>query len=196
MAPSATTSSPPPPSALSQALMSSTATSDRQGYEHPAYLLHLAQTILHNLQYQHSWTSLQIHTCSSAMLPLPRPMISGLPPKRAYIHPDEQAEIIKAEHEAGTSIEQFAEREWVLPTSIGEKWSLKRFTGVFDALDVVPPTEDVDGEMEGEGEGGSSVGSKWRGANRQKRLLLSTLHDDSTVVYYIMHDGIVKPRQN
>jgi len=26
--------------------------------------------------------------------------------------------------------------------------------------------------------------------------LLATLTDDSTVVYYIMHDGIVKPRQN
>ena len=29
-----------------------------------------------------------------------------------------------------------------------------------------------------------------------KRLLLATLDDDSTVVYYIVHDGIVKPRQN
>jgi len=27
-------------------------------------------------------------------------------------------------------------------------------------------------------------------------VLLATLHDDSTVVYYVMHDGIVKPRQN
>lgn len=52
-----------------------------------------------------------------------------------------------------------------------------------------------------EGEGGEededmSVGYEWRGERRQKRLLLATLHDDSTVVYYIMHDGIVKPRQN
>ena len=42
----------------------------------------------------------------------------------------------------------------------------------------------------------SQVGKNWRGDERQKRVLLATLHDDSTVVYYIMHDGIVKPRQN
>lgn len=85
-------------------------------------------------------------------------------------------------------IEQFPEREWVLPSHLQEKWSLKRFAEVFDMLDVVPPGH---GEEEDDG-----VGWKWRGKNRQKRLLLATLHDDSTVVYYIMHDGIVKPRQN
>jgi tRNA-splicing endonuclease subunit Sen15 len=35
--------------------------------------------------------------------------------------------------------------------------------------------------------------NEWR---KTKRLLLATLDDDSTVVYYIVHDGIVKPRQN
>jgi len=40
------------------------------------------------------------------------------------------------------------------------------------------------------------VGHQWQGDSRQKRLLLATLQDDSTVVYYIIHDGIVKPRQN
>jgi tRNA-splicing endonuclease subunit Sen15 len=35
--------------------------------------------------------------------------------------------------------------------------------------------------------------NEWR---TTKRLLLATLDDDSTVVYYIVHDGIVKPRQN
>jgi len=66
---------------------------------------------------------------------------------------------------------------------------LRKFATVFDALDTVPP---MDKGTEEE----NSVGEKWRGKNRQKRLLLATLHDDSTVVYYIMHDGIVKPRQN
>jgi tRNA-splicing endonuclease subunit Sen15 len=35
--------------------------------------------------------------------------------------------------------------------------------------------------------------NEWR---KTKRILLATLDDDSTVVYYIVHDGIVKPRQN
>jgi tRNA-splicing endonuclease subunit Sen15 len=189
MIPSATKSELPPPSALEKVLKNSNESS--QDYEHPDHLQHLASTVLYNLQHQHEWTSLTIHTRSSTTnLPLPRPIVSGMPPKRAYIHPDEQAEIIKAEHEAGKSIEQHAEQEWVLPTYIGERWSLRGFAGVFDALDVVPPTDEDSPEDE------DSVGQKWRGQNRQKRLLLATLHDDSTVVYYIMHDGIVKPRQN
>lgn len=63
---------------------------------------------------------------------------------------------------------------------------------MFDALDTVPPVEDGEDEDDLDEE----VGKEWRGKNRQKRLLLATVHDDSTVVYYIMHDGIVKPRQN
>jgi len=35
-----------------------------------------------------------------------------------------------------------------------------------------------------------------KGEIRKKRLLLAVVSDDSTVVYYFVHDGIVKPRQN
>jgi tRNA-splicing endonuclease subunit Sen15 len=189
MAPSAISPELPSPSALQKAIKSSN--ESPQNYEHPAHLQHLAATVLHNLQYQHDWTSLVIHTRSSTTnLPLSRPIISGLPPQRAYIHPDEQAAIIKAEHEAGKPIEQHPEQEWVLPTHLVEKWSLSKFAAVFDALDNVPPTDEDSQEEE------NTIGQQWRGKNRQKRLLLATLHDDSTVVYYIMHDGIVKPRQN
>ena len=38
-------------------------------------------------------------------------------------------------------------------------------------------------------------GSKWSG-KEIKRVLLAAVDDDSTVVYYIVHDGLVKPRQN
>ena len=187
MTPSATTDLPPP-SALGISL--NNAQECVADYQHPAYLQHLASTVLHNLQYQHDWTALTIHTRSVLTnLPLPRPIVSGIPPKRAYIHPDEQSEIIKAEHETGKSIEIHPEPEWVLPTHLAEKWSLSKFATVFDALDTVPPSNE-DSQEE------NSVGQNWRGENRQKRLLLATLHDDSTVVYYIMHDGIVKPRQN
>ncbi len=78
------------------------------------------------------------------------------------------------------------EREWVLPTHLQEKWSLRRFAEVFDAIEEEPP-EDDGGQMWEE------VRGKRRGG---KRVLLATLGDDSTVVYYIVHDGIVKPRQN
>ncbi|PQE13116.1 tRNA-splicing endonuclease subunit protein [Rutstroemia sp. NJR-2017a BBW] len=179
----------PPSSALQRILDSQL--SDSSEPIHPPYLLHLAAVVLHNLQYQHDWTSLTIHTHSTLTnLPLPRPIVSGLPPKRAYIHPDEQVEILKAEHDTGESIMQVPELEWVLPTHLEEKWSLAQFSSIFDALETVPSGEGVEKIDE------SAVGARWQGKNRQKRILLATLHDDSTVVYYIMHDGIVKPRQN
>ena len=77
------------------------------------------------------------------------------------------------------------EREWVLPTHLREKWSLRRFAEVFDAVAEKPPELDQGVEEAGKG--------KRRGG---KRVLLATVSDDSTVVYYIVHDGIVKPRQN
>lgn len=187
----ATTTTEPPNLGAEEAILSDPSTS-----QHPAHLHHLAQSILHNLRYQHDWTSLAIHTHSPLTgHALPRPVISGLPPKRAYIHPDEQIELVKAEHASGgaaTAIAQvLPEREWVLPSHWEEKWTLARFAAVFDALDNVPP-----GGEDEEEEKDVVVGWQWRGKNRQKRVLLSTLHDDSTVIYYIMHDGIVKPRQN
>jgi len=137
-----------------------------------------------------------IHTHSPiTSLPLPRPLISGLPPRRAYIHPDEQIELLKSEHETGEQVEIGPELEWVLPTHLTEKWSIARFAAVFDAVGTVPPSSYV-GEDAPPSEDENEVGTQWRGSNRQKRFLLATLHDDSTIVFYIMHEGIVKPRQN
>jgi len=193
MAPTAIAADPPALSAIQKTINASIPALKES--QHGPHLHHLAAMVLHNLQYQHEWTSLRVHTHSSSNHLLPRPIVSGLPPRRAYIHPEEQAEILKAEHDTGKPITQEAEQEWVLPTHWDEKWSLKRFAELFDAIEVVPPTEGL-GEDDEEEEETSTVGYKWRGKNRQKRVLLSTVHDDSTVVYYIMHDGLAKPRQN
>lgn len=168
--------------------------------DHPPHHHSLAIQTLHNLQHQHDWTSLTIHThrstakSLSSPLPksedqlLPRPLISGIPPRRAYIHPDEQISLIKA----GIRDEDVPpEREWVLPTQLLEKWSLKRFGEVFDAIECVPPEPPVVGS--GEREWKSAEPGRWR---KTKRVLLATVDDDSTVVYYVVHDGLVKPRQN
>jgi tRNA-splicing endonuclease subunit Sen15, fungi type len=128
----------------------------------------LVASVLENLEYQHDWTSLQIHT-QAGTTRLPRPLISGLPPRRLYLHPDDQIEMIKA-HSVQTTKEPIV--EWVLPTHLEEKFSVKSFAEIFDAMEM-PATLD-----------------------RPKRLLLATIHDDSTIVYYFIHDGIVKPRQN
>ncbi|MCJ1301486.1 hypothetical protein MMC08_004287 [Hypocenomyce scalaris] len=168
---------------------------------HASHYHHLALQVLHNLQYQHDWTSLCIHThspISETSKLLPRPLISGLPPHRIYVHPDEQVELLKAGlKEADGEVE----REWVLPTQLTEKWSLRRFAEVFDAVGELPERpEGVDGgegverkDVRDEGQKSRGKGEKRRGG---KRVLLATVNDDSTIVYYIVHDGIVKPRQN
>ena len=102
------------------------------------------------------------------------------------MHPDQQVEELKAGVKEEDE-EVHVEREWVLPTHLLEKWSLRRFAEVFDAVGEEPP--EVDGE---------EISEEGRGKRRRggKRVLLATVGDDSTIVYYIVHDGIVKPRQN
>jgi tRNA-splicing endonuclease subunit Sen15 len=101
--------------------------------------------------------------------------------------------------------EVLPEREWVLPSHLREKWTLRAFGETFDGLSKAPePTagtslfeeEDADAaEASVEGTVGDDISSSWR-TKLPKRVLLATVDDDSTVVYYIIHDGIVKPRQN
>ncbi|KAL9095125.1 MAG: hypothetical protein Q9165_002728 [Trypethelium subeluteriae] len=191
----------PPASALSETMKAA------EDNCHEPYLHHLAQQVAHNLQYQHQWTAITIHTHSPLTQGhlLPRPIISGLPPQRIYIHPDEQIELLKdeskrkAEPTAPRPGGPVPEREWVLPTHLKEKWSLKRFAAVFDQIGIVPPDPDEQRQDQRRDQDGisQSIGTtsvnKWR---TLKRVMLATVDDDSTIVYYIVHDGIVKPRQN
>jgi tRNA-splicing endonuclease subunit Sen15 len=170
------------------------------GSVHDIHQVHLAVQIQHNLQYQHRWTNLRIHHASPLDgKPLARPLISGLPPRRLYVHPDEQAEMLRLETERARatqpddstlepgkedeSLDPDPELEWVLPTHIREEWTLSRFAQVFGGISHIPPDE----------KGECTVSNKWR---TTKRVLLAILDDDSTIVYYFVHDGIVKPRQN
>ena len=122
-------------------------------------------------------------------------MISGLPPHRIYIHPDDQLEELKRGVKDG---EIKVHREWVLPTNLKETWSLRKFAEIFDVIGEEPPdVQQDDGETGSqETEQRSMNGSFNQKRKGGKRLLLAILGDDSTVVYYIVHDGIVKPRQN
>jgi tRNA-splicing endonuclease subunit Sen15, fungi type len=263
--------------------------------------LDLPLEILHNLQHQHSWTDLRLHTVSpgtklvdvSSLTPstaagnttksVPDPsilagsvrsrsrsrspspstlhsssphqqrhqlsgsaasepvyLISGLPPRHAYIHPDFQAHLIRRNIPVKDVVIQ---REYVLPLGLNEKFSLKKLSGVFDALSKRAAMEltshtcrgagDVDvsatstkgngignGKSKGEedvelagDEGATSqkegtndatqredLGINWTDA---KRVLMGMVTrsgkgggGDGTVVYYVVQEGEVKPRQN
>ncbi|KAK3059886.1 hypothetical protein LTS18_009834 [Coniosporium uncinatum] len=269
-----------------------TRTTDANLSDHDQHLLHLTLQIAHNLQHQHRWTGVRIHTrtrsrkdgeaargASNRQKVLPRPMISGVPPRKLYVHPDEQVEFLtreearkarkqtqaqqqqqqrpgqrsaeaekkkktpeqvelesemnvkpnggKGEDDADEdeADELKPEREWILPSHLRETWTLRRFAEVFDAIGHVPPTAEGTGSIAFEdiaaGDGMVDKLRKGRGADewedgaaearedieeeeeeevgkwrQMKRVVLATLDDDGTVVYYIVHDGVVKPRQN
>ncbi|KAK5090139.1 hypothetical protein LTR05_000309 [Lithohypha guttulata] len=176
----------------------------------------LAIEALHNLQYQHRWTDLKLFTVlsptssSNTSTPTSSPsrtrprgrsqspaqsvvyLISGLPPRHLYIHPDMQKWLIRNNV---TDEDVDVQREWVLPLSLGERWSLRQFCWVFDGL----PEREVlrlskDGSVDTEDE----ADFEWKDS---KRALLGMLaHNgmggDGTIAYYIMQEGEVKPRQN
>ncbi|CAN8096576.1 unnamed protein product [Discula destructiva] len=148
----------------------------------------LTKLVLNNLENSQDWTNISAHQSHS----LPRPLISGLPPRRMYIYPDEQIATIKAEKSLGAAITQEPEYEWVLPVHLSEKMSLEAFAAVFDSIDALPPAAKDQENLKDD----CPEWRTWRGVKRGKRVLMAVVHDDSTIVYYMMHDGIVKPRQN
>ena len=150
---------------------------------HKAAHHHVAVQVFHSLKHEHHWTDLEIHDHSASGDLLPRPIISGTPARHVYMHPDDQIKMLKQ----GLKDQDVpVPREWVLPTHLEEKWSIKKLAHVFDAIEH-KPQRTLDRE---------TVKEHLEGKARAKRVLLAILGDDSTIVYYIVHDGIVKPRQN
>lgn len=95
------------------------------------------------------------------------------------------------------------QREWVLPASTGEKWTLKRFAWVFDGLSERDPVR-VPTKTTGNGEEAdattiaTSYQFEWKDAKRVVLAMLANngMGGDGTVTYYIMQEGEVKPRQH
>jgi tRNA-splicing endonuclease subunit Sen15 len=131
-----------------------------------ASLVDVTSAVLQNLRDQHDWTSLDIKHQSDK----PRTLIRGLPPQRLYVHPDDQISALAGERATGQRGQLQPEFELVLPVHLSEKMSLADFAAVFDGMSDRAP--------------------------QAKRVVLATVHNDSTVSYYIMHEGMVKPRQN
>lgn len=100
----------------------------------------------------------------------PRTLIKGMPPHCLYTHPDDQIAALAEERATGTRMAQESEFEWVLPMHLSEKLSIARLAAIFDSVDSLH--------------------------RRGKRILLAIVHNDSTVAYYYVHEGMVKPRQN
>ncbi|EPE07381.1 trna-intron endonuclease [Ophiostoma piceae UAMH 11346] len=162
----------------------------------------LVDVVRNNLENQQDWTDVRVH--SDGTDGHPRILLTGLPPRRMYIHPDEQIAILKAERSlaSGQRIPQPPEYEWVLPVHLTETPSVSLFAAVFDSITALPRHDllsDEGASVDSDGIDGidsNDQWTQWRGPKRAKRLLLAVVQDDSSIVYYFMHDGIVKPRQN
>lgn len=113
-----------------------------------------------------------------------------------------------------------AERTFVIPTVQGQSWSLRRMAAVFDSLpkineelgslavaenreDAVADNDnDIDDEKEAKIRGYLEYRRKARETGQWggKRLLLGMVDrgmgGEGTVVYYVVQEGAVKPRQN
>lgn len=104
------------------------------------------------------------------------------------------------------------ERLFVIPTAQGQNWSLRRMAAVFDALPKIDVTE-VDSERSEErapidDEKAQKLEEYYRRREKadatlewgSKRALLGMVDKgmggEGTVVYYIVQEGEVKPRQN
>ncbi|EWC45303.1 hypothetical protein DRE_00702 [Drechslerella stenobrocha 248] len=139
---------------------------------HDPHLLNLRAVVQSNLQLQHYWTdikpldALADQSDASQLEPLPRPMLYGRPPDQLY--DPEPAPLSTTD----SSPKPAPEMEYVLPVHLDETFTLRKWAAIFDAL---PKPSDSD---------------------LKKRIVVAVVSGDSTVVYYIMHDGIVKPRQN
>lgn len=134
----------------------------------------LVETVKLSLAMEHNWTHLVDHhkrLDDTAPL-LKRPIISGLPPKRLYIHPNEQIDIIKNQLGTEFPIQLAPEVEWVVPLHISESTSIATIASLFTSL------------------------SNCEDGTKPKHLLMAMVHNDSTVIYYIVHNALVKPRQN
>ncbi|WEW55331.1 hypothetical protein PRK78_000760 [Emydomyces testavorans] len=187
----ASTSSLQSPSALTS-LIASTSTT-----QPPSPIAALSLQILHNLQHQHLWTSLQTHEPYSLSPQQHTPLISGFPPQTIYTHPDEQAYML--EHDIRAE-DVPVEKEWVIPTAQGQSWSLRKLAGMFDSL-----PEKVEDMPAGKANAASDdltefirrkMEDPWGGKRALLAMVNRDMAGDGTIVYYVMLEGNVKPRQN
>lgn len=95
------------------------------------------------------------------------------------------------------------QREWVLPASTGEKWTLKRFAWVFDGLSERDPVKIAPSAIGEDEEANTAVNAtsdqfEWKDVKRVVLAMLANrgMGGDGTITYYIMQEGEVKPRQN
>jgi tRNA-splicing endonuclease subunit Sen15, fungi type len=154
-----------------------------------AAMRNLRSVVRSNLEHQHYWThitaldtttDLKTHADKGSTFSidrekaLPRPMLYGRPPEQLYVS-DQSSSTGPTKEAHGQPKNASVDYEYVLPVHLDEKWTIRQWAVLFDALPIQKAIGVID---------------------QKKRIVVAVVSGDSTVVYYIMHDGVVKPRQN
>lgn len=102
------------------------------------------------------------------------------------------------------------ERIFVIPTAQGQPWSLRRMAAVFDALSEIEVAADQSDSFSGdmdedkakrleeyyERREQASITKEWGTKRALLAMVDKGMGGEGTVVYYVVQEGEVKPRQN
>lgn len=123
----------------------------------------LAATVQHNLTHHHLWTKLALEDVN---LPNNKTytLCTGIPPEQ--LHPDDVVD-------DATNLP----REWVLPVSTLQQWSIREWAEVFSGID-------------------EKTSKNTQLLSPVKRIVMAAVTNDGTIVYYFVNRGITKPRKN
>lgn len=97
-------------------------------------------------------------------------LIEGIP-KEPLLTDEIEEEIDKPFLDKKAEIKINEKRELVLPYRVTDKLTPKRLKEIFDELEI-------------------------KLDKRPKRIIIGIINDDSTIVYYFIHDGVYKPKRN
>lgn len=137
----------------------------------------MAVAVIHNLREQHGWLNLKLVPTNSHKIT--RPLVLGLPPQLLYIHPDDQKKAI-SDGSIFNGPPIHPTYECIFCMHAAEFISAETFIDIFDVR----------------AESTSHLSEYKTQCSHSERLMLAVVHPDSSIAYYIIHQGLVKPRQN
>lgn len=175
----------------------------------------LLQRVRINLLYMNSWTNVQIYNSTLGQLEIGTSSVdscesilflTGFPPHSLHPQP---ATSLNIEPSNGNNNERPAALEFVFPVCIGSQdLTMQQIDSIFSSIGQTR-VELNDQKIQGSSEeiqesqprqenqkNTKTIDSLPLLFGRPARIILAIVSDDGTIVYYFVHDGLVKPKKN